>query len=47
MKISEKEKNDINISPENADFVKALIVGEPTGVPTEKSLFDIVAKKHN
>ena len=41
-------KNDINISPKDADFVKALIAGEPTRVPNEKSfLFDIVANKRN
>ena len=41
-------KNDINISPEDADFVKGLIAGDPARVPNEKSfLFDIVANKHN
>lgn len=41
-------KNGINISPEDADFVKALIAGDPSRVSNEKPfLFDIVANKRN
>ena len=41
-------KNDIRISEEDANFVKALVAGEPKRVPVEKSfLFDIVANKRN
>ena len=41
-------KNDIRISEEDANFVKALIAGEPKRAPVEKSfLFDIVANKRN
>ena len=38
-------KNNINISLEPANSVKALITGEPARVPNEKSfLFDIAAQ---
>ena len=41
-------KNDINIPPEDANFMNALIAGEPTRVRNEKFfLFDIVANKSN